>query len=43
MNNLVTEGFERTIGEASPEIVRDGMVELCVNRVEELLLLNGGH
>ena len=37
------EEFERTIGEAGPEVVRDGMVELRVNRVEEELLLSGGH
>lgn len=33
----------RTISEASPEVVRDGMVELFVDSVEELLLFSGGH
>jgi hypothetical protein len=33
----------RTISEAGPEVVRDGMVELCVDGVEEELLFSVGH
>ena len=33
----------RTISEAGPEVVRDGMVELFVDSVEEELLFSVGH
>jgi len=33
----------RTISEAGPEVVRDSMVELCVDSVEEELLFSVGH
>ena len=33
----------RTIREAGPEVVRDGMVELCVDSAEQLLLFSVGH
>lgn len=38
-----TDGSERTIGETSVEVVRDGMVELFVYCIEELLLFGVGH
>jgi hypothetical protein len=33
----------RTISETSPEVVRDGMVELIVDSIEEELLFSVGH
>ena len=33
----------RAISEASPEVVRDGMVELFMDSVEEELLFSVGH
>lgn len=33
----------RTISEAGPEVVRDGMVELFVDSAEEELLVSVGH
>jgi len=33
----------RTVSEAGPEVVRDGMIELCVDSVKEELLFSVGH
>lgn len=43
LNKQRTDGSERTIGETRIEVVRDGMVELFVYCIEELLLFRVGH
>jgi hypothetical protein len=35
--------WERTIGEACVEVIRDGRVELLVDRIVEELYFGGGH
>ena len=34
---------KRTVGEACVEVVRDGIVELSVDGIDEFLLFGGGH